>query len=269
MTHFKSCSVIILTVLATNYAVRRRVPSWSFQRRRVSMPAKPGCFRQNIAGPGSNAVTWTVEPAGFGTVTSSGLYSPPPAIPRLSTVIVRAVSVADPTKSDSAVVTLNPLSVIVSPGNPGLWAGRTQQFRATVQKSNNTAITWSLNPPNLGSISATGLYAPPVVILAQTTVTVTAKSVADPTKSDFATITLMPLIIQITPRRANLSAGQTNDFNALIRRTNNTAVNWSISPPSGQPRGSASTAPSNNGRPLRCDSPVQHAPASIRHNCKP
>jgi hypothetical protein len=80
-------------------------------------------------------------------------------------------------------------SVSVSPGTASLGASATQQFTATVTGPTNTAVTWSLNPA-VGSISASGLYTAPGSISSTSTVKVTATSVADPTKSASASVTL-------------------------------------------------------------------------------
>lgn len=92
----------------------------------------------------------------------------------------------------------------------GLW-GQTQQFSATVTNTANTAVTWSLGAgagssnTNLGTISETGLYIAPASIAAQQTVIVTAKSVADPTKSGTAIVTLVPpVLVTVTPASVTL-----------------------------------------------------------------
>jgi N-acetylneuraminic acid mutarotase len=52
-------------------------------------------------------------------------------------------------------------------------------------------VTWSISP-NVGSIDATGLYTAPSSITTQQTVTVTATSQVDPTRTGTATVTLVP-----------------------------------------------------------------------------
>jgi uncharacterized protein (TIGR03437 family) len=71
-----------------------------------------------------------------------------------------------------------------------LSVGQIQQFTAIVSNDANTGVIWSLSGP--GSISPSGLYTPPSVITSKQTVTLTATSVADPSKSVSATITLTP-----------------------------------------------------------------------------
>lgn len=72
-------------------------------------------------------------------------------------------------------VAINPTSVFLKPG-------ATQQFSASVTGIDNTAVTWTVTN---GTISNTGLYTAPS---ASGTYTVTATSMADPTKSALAIV---------------------------------------------------------------------------------
>jgi endo-1,4-beta-xylanase len=82
------------------------------------------------------------------------------------------------------------VSISLTPLSAALTASEPQQFIATVGRSSNTAVTWTRSPA-VGTISATGLYTAPAAIAAGQTVTVKATSVADPTKSAAATVTLL------------------------------------------------------------------------------
>ena len=128
---------------------------------------------------------------------------------------VTATSVADNTKSASTTVTLVPVSVSLNPTTSALSGGQTQQFTPTVTGTANTSVNWAINPNNVGSISAAGLYTAPASIVATQTVTVTATSVADNTKVGTATVTLnapaVPVITQ-QPQGASANAGQTATF---------------------------------------------------------
>jgi RHS repeat-associated protein len=150
-------------------------------------------FAANVTGASNTAVTWTISPAGVGSVDSTGLYTAPSSITSQQTVTVTATSQADSTKSASAAVTLEPPVVVsVSPATATLAGGQTQQFAATVMNSGNTAVTWTINPAGTGTVSAAGLYTAPATIGAQQTVTITATSQADATMSASSTINLQP-----------------------------------------------------------------------------
>jgi subtilase family serine protease len=99
----------------------------------------------------------------------------------------------------SAQVASAPPSIQLTPRNVFLGPNGQQQFSATVINSSNTAVNWSMTPP-LGTISA-GVYTAPSTFSANQSVTVTATSVADPSKQASATILLLPQeagVIQVT-----------------------------------------------------------------------
>jgi hypothetical protein len=141
----------------------------------------------------SGSITWSLSPAGLGTLTTSGLYTAPATISMQQTVTVTAASQADPTTSASATITLKPpVAVNVSPATAMLYGGQSVQLTETVANTSNTAVTWSIAPEGAGTLSLSGLYTAPATITAAQTVTVTASSQADPTRSASATITLTP-----------------------------------------------------------------------------
>jgi hypothetical protein len=76
--------------------------------------------------------------------------------------------------------------VTVSPATATVASDGSKQFNATVTNTSNTAVTWSASP---GSISTAGLYQAPTVT-SNTNATVTATSVADPTKFGTASVTI-------------------------------------------------------------------------------
>ena len=83
------------------------------------------------------------------------------------------------------------VAVQVTPPAVSLYATQQQQFTSAVIGSSNTAVTWSYTP-QVGTLTAGGLYTAPASVSATQTVTVTAVSQADSTKSASATVTLLP-----------------------------------------------------------------------------
>jgi len=82
------------------------------------------------------------------------------------------------------------VTVSVSPPLAALTITQSQQFTATVQNTSNTSVTWSVDgntggSSTVGTISPSGIYTPPS---AAGTHTITATSVADPTKRATATV---------------------------------------------------------------------------------
>jgi hypothetical protein len=130
-------------------------------------------FTATVTGTSNTSVTWF---ANSGSITSTGLYTAPSSV---GSDTVTATSVADSTKSASAnvSVTSSVVTVTISPTSVNLPMNGIQQFAASVTGTVNTAVTWSATQ---GNITAAGLYTAPA---SQVVATITATSVADPTKS--------------------------------------------------------------------------------------
>src|SRR5260370_29865188 len=87
------------------------------------------------------------------------------------------------------------VSVTISPTLVTLATLATQQFKATVSGTANTAVTWEVNGvaggnSSAGLISTNGLYLGPASVPSPVSLSVTAVSQADPTKSASATVTV-------------------------------------------------------------------------------
>src|SRR5208283_4210852 len=123
------------------------------------------------------------------------LYTAPSTIASNTNVTITAASVADPSVTAIAGITLLPASalvpVAVTPSPVSLTNGQTQQFTATVSGAGTTAVNWTLIP-NVGSISASGLYTVPPNIAVPQTITVQAASVASPGSFGTATLLISP-----------------------------------------------------------------------------
>ncbi|MBK7904376.1 MAG: S8 family serine peptidase [Proteobacteria bacterium] len=100
---------------------------------------------------------------------------------------------------DSAAVgvsALAPVTVTVFPSTASVSAGGgTQAFTATVENTLNTAVTWQVGGvtggnSTVGTISTSGLYTAPVAVPSSATVTVSALSNADNTRTGSAQVTI-------------------------------------------------------------------------------
>jgi hypothetical protein len=134
--------------------------------------------------PSNTAVTWT---ASGGTVNPSGLYIAPSAA---GTYAIKAVSIADPTKSATAAVSISAaqtVSVGVSPTTVAMPEKWQQQFAATVSGSSNTAVIWTVKQ-GAGTITQSGLYTAPQAVEADV---ISATSQVDTTKSASASVTVV------------------------------------------------------------------------------
>jgi hypothetical protein len=146
-------------------------------------------------------------------------------VPVLDKAIISAIEIV-PTQGGRAPT----VGIAVSPVSATLRALETQLFTAAVSGTTNQTVTWSISPA-MGSVSAGGLYTAPATVSSPQTVTLTATSAADPTKSASAVITLLPPVaVSVAPGGATLQAAQTQQFTATVTWAMNTAVTWSISP---------------------------------------
>jgi hypothetical protein len=168
-------------------------------------------FPSGVTG-GNSAVTWTVTcgSAGacgaFGSSSEAGAvtYTAPSAIPSGKIVTITATSLANPSLSVHSTVTIVapiPISVSFAATPPAsLQVGAQFQLTAAIDNdvSANPEVTWtvacgtstscgSFQPATTAGGSAT-VYTAPATIPAGGSVTVTATSVTDKTKSDSATI---------------------------------------------------------------------------------
>ena len=175
----------------------------------VSMlPSQTQTFTATVSGSANSGVTWSYSPAlgGLATGTTSVVYAAPSTAPATQTVTITATSSADPTKTASAVVTLvQAVTLSVSPSTVSVSPSGTQQFTPTVLGTSNTSVTWSISP-SVGTISSAGLYTAPSSVSAPETVTVTAKSAANPLQSASAVVT-------VTPRTFYVSSASGSDSN--------------------------------------------------------
>ncbi len=161
-------------------------------------------FTATVSHTSNTAVTWQVNGiAGgnstVGTISTSGAYVAPGTIPSPPTVTVTAVSAADTAKSASSQVTVTPaVTVAVSPGTAMVVAGSgTQRFTAAVANSANTTVSWQVNGlaggnSVVGTITSSGMYSAPTVVPSPATVSVTAVSAANSSRSGSSQVTIGP-----------------------------------------------------------------------------
>lgn len=214
--------------------------------------------------PKNDGTTWTLSGPGCtgvacgslsGMKAASGaavMYTAPATVPNPPTVMLTATSVDDTSKSAKATITLtagsaaSAISVVVAPSMASVATGATQTFAATLQNdSSNKGVSWALSGTNCtgsacGAIapatSASGVavtYTAPSAI-PKGTITLTATSVSDETKSAAAAISLTastPPSVSVTPGAANLATGGiTQTFTANVSNdAQNLGVTWSLS----------------------------------------
>lgn len=167
----------------------------------VSSTVAPG---GTVAFAANAAVNWQ---ASAGTITAAGVFTAPAMA---GAVTVTAVSMADATKMASAIVTVMAPAITISPASATVLTGSVTPFAAS------TAVTWQVSA---GSITAAGVFTAPST---PGTVTVTARGVADTTKTATAAVTVQLPVVSITPPSATVGIGGTVSFTA------NVAVSWQV-----------------------------------------
>jgi len=157
-------------------------------------------FVATVTGTGNTSVSWSVNGVSrgnttVGTISPSGLYSAPAAVPSVA-LTVTAQSLAQSTAKATAIVTLTTptVSVSLSPTNPSLQVGQSLQFSAKVTGASNSGVNWLVSntvggTPALGTISATGLYTAPAAV-PNAAVIVTAQSTASPSSVASTSVSL-------------------------------------------------------------------------------
>ena len=140
-----------------------------------------------------------------GRIDSNGLYHAPATVPSPATVTVAAVSFEDQKVSATSTVTITPAPVvaITSPSAPvtvSSGAANTVTFSATETGGTTNTILWYVGPvgglgvlggnATLGTISASGVYTPPLTPPIGQTVTVTAAAQDSPTSTATLAVTI-------------------------------------------------------------------------------
>ncbi len=205
-------------------------PSYSYQNVTISVAPQPASVPVNGTQTFTATVTnapplavWTVQgtqvpSVSVGTVTNSMTDSTTttytaPAVPPLYTaaevangsvqgsvtLLAEANSVQGSfifvTATTTFVIT-GPISVGLSPMTASVHVAGTQQFTGYAVGSVNNALTWQVNGASgggtaTGTITTAGLYTAPAVLpMTGNTVTITAVSQADTTKSASSVVTL-------------------------------------------------------------------------------
>ncbi len=175
-------------------------------------------FSATVTGSSNQNATWTVIP---GSATGSIPAGPSAtatftAGPSAGSCQVRATSVADSTKTATAIVTITTaMGLIISPSLLSIAPGTIQQFGALLNGIPTSTVAWSIQEGAVaGAISATGLYTAGSTV---GTYHVQAATTSGPALSASAQVTVATTVsIQILPGTLTLSGGDTGNFNAQL-----------------------------------------------------
>ncbi len=196
-------------------------------------------FTATVSGATTNrTVYWRVNGVTggnvvVGTISTSGAYQAPPAMPNGGYVDVSAVSNADPTKIGTVRVTLqNPIPTLgsIQPSSMNynlatvIVAKGTGFVRSSQIVVNGVAQTTTF----VSTTELSANYRP--ITPAGSTLTVLVRN-PNPGGADTGTKTipvLGPVIVSVSPENKTIRGGATIDFNASIQNTSNKAVDWFV-----------------------------------------
>ena len=191
-------------------------------------------FSATVTGA-SAGVTWSVnDTAGgdvvVGTIDSSGQYLPPSTVPNPSVVTIRATSVAVPTASGAASVT-----ILAAPSITALTPSTlsTGNFSLTVTGTGFVAgsvVSFDGSPLSTTFVSTTKLTATGNAPVAKTSVPVIVNTPdGDASNTVYANVTApVPVSIAISPSSATVRIRQSSQFHATVSGTTNTSVKWMV-----------------------------------------
>ncbi len=198
--------------------------------------------------------TTTTQSAGAGTnsMADAATYNAPAQVPNPNTVILTVTPQADPSKRAQATIAIQPgAGVTVFPATATLAANHRVTLTAQVNGTSNTGVSWSVNgsaggnaafgqvcavgsspciPPPSGALQVD--YVAPGAIPAPNPVSVLAVSLADPSKSGSAQITVINhVLVSVLPGSVTLAPLAVQQFTASVLGTSNQSVVWQVQGP--------------------------------------
>lgn len=185
----------------------------------------------------SDPIVWSVETAGtaaeVGSVSSTGLYTPPPSLATGRDVVVKATAgtlVARATVHVGAGA--GGVTLVVTPAAGAVVAGSADTVALLADTNYAGTVSWTLSP-TLGTLDATTgtnvVYsAPQGLVTADTDVTVTATA---GTLADASVITVHPTVLEVTGPATVHAGGAAVEF-VLTNDPGGNAVAWSVEPAS-------------------------------------
>jgi hypothetical protein len=191
-------------------------------------------FAATVTGATDTSVTWQVGGVAggnstVGTISTSGLYQAPAAVPASPAVAVTAVANANGAASASATVTIvaggtNPtVTVTTEPVVTLVYTGTSQTFMANVTDSTaNPAVTWQVNTlpggnSTVGTITSDGVYSAPATAPTPATVVIMAVLQADTAVSASYPITVVAPPAASQPPAQTLSAGGAATYSMSLK----------------------------------------------------
>ena len=186
-----------------------------------------GTYTDNSTQDITTSVTWTSGTSTVATITSEGLAS---SIATGTSQITAALSGVTSAADTLTVTPAALVSIAVTPGNPSIAKGLSQQFKATGTYTDNstqdltTQATWTSGTSTVATITSAGLASS--VATGTSQITVALSGVTSP--ADTLTVTPAALVsIAVTPSPATVMLGNTMQLTATGTYTDNSQQNIS------------------------------------------
>jgi hypothetical protein len=205
-------------------------------------------FVATVKNNSDSSVLWSVNDApggaaSVGTISAVGVYTAPVDLPVPANLVVMATSHANSKKSGSATILIQSDVVVTLPGVPsggvGVELGAVRTFTAVVSSAGraDAGIAWSLTgsscPLACGSVDTNGKFTAPRILPSPATVTLTARSLADPAKQTSTAVTITSNFTRQLSVPASVAPGAAAAFLAILTAVPgsnpDTTLLWSLS----------------------------------------
>jgi len=202
-------------------------------------------FSATVTNTSDTSVSWSVNGiAGgspqVGTISVDGLFTAPADLPASGKVQVTATSHADSSKSSTTGLTISSdIAISLSPVSSSVELGALQSFHASIASSGkpDPAVHWSLSGPacpnNCGAVDANGNYTAPGILPSAPAITITATSVADPSKQNSSPLTITSHFTLQLAAPSSLQPGVTSAIVATLTPVPGSGpsavLSWSLS----------------------------------------
>jgi len=200
-------------------------------------------FTATVSNTPNTAVSWGVNGilggnAAFGTIDAGGVYTAPQFLTSPPSIALTAVSVADPTKSGAATITVTSSFSLSVTGPLSVNTGGIANYTATLTPAPNSnpsrAVSWSVAGTGCtgaacGSVSTSGVYTAPLLPPSPATVQVVATPQADSSKAASISVSIGAVIgVSISPSSATVGLGATQAFQATVTGALDATVTWDV-----------------------------------------
>src|SRR5256714_9053540 len=201
-------------------------------------------FVATVTNSNDTNVSWSVNGvrggnATIGTISAVGVYPAPADLPSPATAQITATSHADASKFASASLTIvSDIAISLSPTTTTVELGAAQIFQPSITSSGHpdTAVRWSVSgagcATSCGSVDASGRFTAPQILPSPATLTVTAQSLADPSRHASGAVAITSNFSLALSAPGNITTGGTATIAAMltpVAGSNPTSgVSWTV-----------------------------------------